>query len=440
VATPSAFDVIVIGAGAAGLMAAAELVAAGRAVVILEARDRVGGRIWTLREPGLSVPIELGAEFIHGSAPVTRGLLARAGVPAIDNSELHLSLREGHIQPRDEFFPRMRRALARTDVLERRDMSFDEFLEKHLASSLSPAERARARLMAEGFDAADTARASARAIVAEWTGDTLGSAPQSRPHDGYESLLHALLAPLQGERARLHLQARVREVRWRRGATEVTSDFLGTPFTVQAPRVLITLPLGVLQQPPAAAGALRFAPALTMKDAALAGLASGPVIKVLLRFASAFWDTLYDGRYQGVSFFHAAEADIPTYWTPAPAHAPMLVAWAGGPRVPRISAGGPREHIARTAIASVQTLFGDAVDVAAELTGFHYHDWQQDPFSCGAYSYVTVGGSSARAALAEPIEGTLFFAGEATDTHDDAGTVEGALESGRRAAREVLAA
>jgi monoamine oxidase len=435
----SRFDVIVIGAGAAGLIAAAQLAAAGRSVALLEARDRVGGRIWTRREPGLSVPVELGAEFIHGSAPITRALLAQAGVAAIDSSDLHLSLRDGHIEPRDEFFPRMRRALAHTDALSRHDMSFDALLEQHLAGVLSPAERQRARLMAEGFDAADPSRASARAIVAEWSGDTLGSAPQSRPRDGYETLLAALVAPLQPQRVRLHLQARVQEVRWSRGAVEARCDFLGAPLTVQAPRAIVTVPLGVLLQSRQSPAAVHFSPPLSMKAEALSGLASGAVIKVLLRFASAFWDTLYDDRYRGVSFLHAADAEIPTFWTAAPAHAPLLVAWAGGPRVARITADATPEQIVRTALASAQTLFGGAVDVTAELTGYHYHDWQADPLACGAYSYVTVGGSSARAALARPVDGTLFFAGEATNTNDDAGTVEGALHSGQRAAREVLA-
>ena len=434
----SSFDVIVIGAGAAGLIAAGELAAAGRSVLILEARDRVGGRIWTRREPGLAVPVELGAEFIHGHAPVTRGQLARAGVPAIDSSDLHLALRDGHIQPRDDFFPRMHRVLARSDALTRQDMSFDAFLEEHLASVLSPEERQRARRMAEGFDAADPARASARAIVAEWTGDTLGSAPQSRPRDGFESLLTALVSSLQGARVRLHLQATVREVRWSRGSVEVAGDFLGAPLVVQAPRVLVTVPLGVLQQPSGAAGSLQFSPALTMKREALGGLASGPVVKVLLRFATTFWDTLYEARYQGVSFLHSPDTEIPTFWTAAPAHAPLLVAWAGGPRVPRITAGATPEAIVRTALTGVQALFGNAVDVAAELTGYYYHDWQRDPYACGAYSYVTVGGSGARSALALPVDATLFFAGEATNTDDDAGTVEGALQSGLRAARELL--
>lgn len=440
----SSFDVVVIGAGAAGLLAGAELARAGASVLLLEARDRVGGRIWTRREPGLPVPVELGAEFIHGQAAITRDLLAKAGAAVVDAEGSHLTLHEGELQPREDFFPKLRRALAESRVLAQQDMSFAVFLERHLAGALSPDERQRAQRMAEGFDAADTTRASARAIVAEWLGDVLGVGPQSRPRDGYAALLDALLAsferaPRQGAVRRLQLGSVVREVRWSHRSVEVAGERAGAPFEIRARRAIITLPLGVLQAAPGAVEAVRFTPPLEAKRDALEGLIAGPVIKVLLRFATAFWERLCDGRYAGTSFVQSPDARIPTFWTPAPAHAPLLVAWAGGPRVPPLSRGRSPGGIARLAIESLQTVLGAGVDIAGELEGWYYHDWQADPFARGAYSYVAVGGSEARAALARPIEATLFFAGEATDTGGEAGTVTGALQSGLRAAREALA-
>jgi monoamine oxidase len=430
-------DVIVIGAGAAGLMAAAELLGAGCRVTLLEARDRVGGRIWTRREPGVAVPIELGAEFIHGHAPITQSLLERAGTAVIEAAATHFGLEHGRLEPRDAIFPPIRAAMERSEVLERRDMSFDELLDQHLASVLTPAQRQYARMMAEGFDAADTSRASARAIAKEWTGDTVGCAPQARPREGYESLLTALIARLAGERLRLQLQATVQSVRWSRGSVEAAGEFCGAPFAWRAARALIALPLGVLQQPAPAAGAVRFTPALAAKRAALEGLASGPIIKLQLLFASSFWERLDEGRYRDAGFFHAAEAEFPTFWTPAPARAPLLVAWAGGPRAQRLATGTSVAGTVQKALSSLQLLFGEEIHVADELRAYYYHDWQQDPFARGAYSYVTVGANDARAALAQPLDDTLFFAGEATD--EEGGTVAGALQSGVRAAREVLA-
>jgi monoamine oxidase len=228
-------------------------------------------------------------------------------------------------------------------------------------------------------------------------------------------------------------------VRWAKGAVEVAGTFIGKPFRASAARAIITLPLGVLQLPPNAPGAVRFNPPLTEKEIAFLGLASGPVIKVTLRFAHPFWEALDSGRYRDAAFFHSQKADFPTFWTQMPLRAPLLVAWAGGPRALRVANNAAPEEVVERAVAALQALFGKRCNVAQELEAAYYHDWQQDPFARGAYSYVTVGGDNARRLLATPIANTLFFAGEATDTEGEAATVAGALQSGARAAREVLA-
>ena len=434
----TSFDVIVIGAGAAGLAATDELLRAGRRVLLLEARDRIGGRIWTRREPDVAVPIELGAEFIHGHAAITRTLLQHAGAPVVDASDSHWSLRDGRLTQRAGFFGEIRQALAHTDVLTREDMSFAHLLERHLAGRLSPAARQWARMMAEGFDAADARRASARALAAEWTGDTLGDAPQSRPRAGYQALVAALTAGWSERPPRLLLQCPVRRLQWSKGKVEIAARWRGASFVARAPCALITLPLGVLQSAPGASGGVRFTPALEGKRDALKHLVSGPVVKLLLRFATPFWETRHGGRLRDASFFHTPHGAIPTFWTPAPARAPLLVAWAGGPRALR--AGATPAALLRQALTSLATLFGQRPPLAEQLEACYYHDWQRDPFARGAYSYVTVGGSEARATLARPLAETLFFAGEACDTEGEGGTVTGALQSGVRAAHELLAA
>lgn len=431
-------DVVVIGAGAAGLMAARELLRAGQSVTLLEARDRIGGRIWTRREPGLAAPIELGAEFIHGHAALTLGLLDQLGAAAIESSGSHLSLQGGKLKERDGFFARVRQAMQASDALASADMSFDEFLEHHLAHMLSSEQRQFARTMAEGFDAADTARASARAIAAEWSGDMLGNTPQARPQGGYATVLAALEAALRSPAFRARLLSKVESIQWSKHSVVVSGEQSGAAFTVRAARAVIALPLGVLQQRPPAAGAVSFTPPLAMKEAALQGLASGPVIKVQLRFAAPFWETIAGGRYRDVGFLHAPDAEMPTYWTQAPLRVPLLVAWAGGPQARRVAAAAAPGDIVRKALAGLQTLFGAEADVASQLEAHYYHDWQQDPFARGAYSYVLVGGSAAREALAQPVADTLFFAGEASDVDGEAGTVTGALQSGVRAARQLL--
>jgi len=396
-------DVLVIGAGAAGLAAAAELARAGRSVLIVEARDRIGGRCDTRRLPGIAVPVELGAEFIHGRPEATYSLMGKAGVAAVDSTRTQLLASDGRLQPVNMFTHAQTVARRR---LKGRDVSFRAFLARQRLPRLT---RTLATMMVQGFDAADPRLASAREILDEWTGV---SAAQPRPNGGYGPLLEFL-----ARQAKVQLQTVVRELRWKRSAVEVRGTFRGERWSAWAPRAVITLPIGVL-------------PSLVKdKREALSKLESGPVIRVAMAFREAFWEK----AHPGVAFFHSPSAPFPTFWTPLPMHAPLLTAWAGGPKAARLT-GSSERHLLRAALASVRSVLGK-ID---EPSAFAIHDWQADPYARGGYSYVRVGGTGAREDLAAPLEETLYFAGEATDT-EQSGTVGGALASGQRAAREVLA-
>jgi monoamine oxidase len=399
-------QVLVIGAGAAGLAAAAELARAGRSVLVVEARARIGGRCETRRLPGVPAPVELGAEFIHGKPEATLSLLKETNTPAVDSTRTQLLLDRGRLRTVNAF-DEARRAVRRKPA--RADLPFSEFLKKQRLPRLT---RALATMMVQGFDAADPAQASARDIAEEWRAAGLG-ASQPRPQGGYGPLMEFLAGDLD-----LRLDSAVREVRWARGAVEV----LGDGWSARAPQALITLPLGVLH-----AGAVRFTPRLG-KD--LGKLASGPVIRVAMGFAKPFWEE----THPGVAFFHDPEAAFPTFWTPLPMRAPLLTAWAGGPKAARLT-GLSEKDLLQTAVRCVQAI----LKTRQRPEAFLVHDWQADPYARGGYSYLRVGGQGAREALAKPLEDTLFFAGEATAA-EDAGTVGGALASGIRAAREILKA
>jgi monoamine oxidase len=431
------YDVIVVGAGAAGLAAASELAHAGAHALLIEARERVGGRVWSHEEPGLPVPIELGAEFIHGRAAPTFDLVTKSGSAAVDAGGEHWSLRDGRLVHSRDLFRQVRVAMERSRALARRDLPFDRFLDDHLAAELTDEARAYARMLAQGFDAADTRRASARAIVEEWTGGGSVEQPQFRPLGGYGRLLSALVSSLRGSAVELQLATPLDRIAWRRGAVEVRGRFLGQPFVARGRRAIVTLPLGVLQGGPRAQAGVRFIPSLSAKREALKGLAPGPVIKAVLRFRTPFWESVDRGSYRDVAFFHPRDAAFPTFWTALPVRAPIMVAWAAGPKAMRL-ADAAQPRIVEQALASLAALFGDVERIRAELESAWVHDWQRDPYARGAYSYVVAGGGKARARLAAPLAGTLFFAGEATDTKGEAGTVAGALQSGIRAAREVL--
>ncbi len=438
---PSNPDVIILGAGAAGLSAAAHLAQAGRSVLLLEARDRIGGRIFTRQDAGIDAPLELGAEFIHGHAPANVEWLARAGSARIDAPDSHWRLENGSLQQRDSLFPQIQQVMQQNAALATHDMPLSQFLQGPLRDKLTSVQRDYICLMAEGFDAAEPSRISARAIVEEWTGEMMTDAPQGRPDGGYASLLRALSGALPVDRVRLQLQTVVREVRWSHGSVQVRAESQGREVIVQAPQAVVALPLGVLQASrEGGADALRFDPPLDSKQSALRGLASGPVIKLLLKFRRAFWEELDDGRYRDATFFHLGHEHLfPTFWTQAPVRVPLLCAWAGGPRAARLSAEFDQAGMVGQALQDLSAVFSGRVDVAAELDLALVHDWQRDAFARGAYSYIVAGGADARRQLAESLQDTLFFAGEATD-EEEAATVTGALRSGERVAREITAA
>src|SRR5215475_10584588 len=148
----SSWDVVIIGAGVSGLAAAAELRKTGLSVLILEARDHVGGRVWTRHEPDLSAPIELGAEFIHGRAPETFELLHEVGKAAVDTSGAHWTSRNGKlVQNTEDRFDQIQEALEKSKALERPDVAFESWLRDSAQYGL-PADAAdMARAFVEGF-------------------------------------------------------------------------------------------------------------------------------------------------------------------------------------------------------------------------------------------------------------------------------------------------
>jgi monoamine oxidase len=424
----TSWDVVIVGAGVSGLSAACELRKSGLSILVLEARDHIGGRAWTRHEPGLSAPIELGAEFIHGRVPETFELLHEVGKAALDTSGAHWTLRDGKlVQNTEDLFGDIQNALERSKILEKPDISFQAWLDRSDQYGLSKEAATMAEAFVEGFDAADPARVSAHFVAEEWGAGGMLDSPQFRPLGGYSSVLSALAGSLERDNIQLQLQSVVKEIRWQRGSAEIDVTRFDQTTTLKATTVIVTLPLGVLQ-----AGSVRFTPALDSKQQALEQLVFGPVLKLSLRFRKAFWEELDDGRYAGASFFHSADTTFPTFWTTLPLRAPLMTAWVAGPKAARLSTE-EMPYIVGQALESLTTIFKGA---KLELEGAYLHNWQTDPYSLGAYSYIGVGGSDARRTLAAPLEDTLFFAGEATD-ESEAATVGGALQSGARVAGEI---
>ena len=436
-------DVLVIGAGIAGIAAARELCRNGLSVLLLEARDRVGGRIWTLHSSSTRVPVELGAEFIHGRPPELWGTLRRSDLRAEQLTGEPWCKEEAGLRPCQDLFSEVDQIFASMKKTAP-DRSFADFLRTH-GKSFSPEARARATSYVEGFHASDRNRISVHSLVKSNKADeAIDGDKQFRIIEGYDRLVVSLLHDIPTNRLRLLLSTMVKNIEWRRGEVRVWAQSRTSGSeTFAAPRALITLPLGVLKARAGSPGAVQFIPSLREKRAALDALDMGPVIRVSMRFKRRFWAEKHfigGSDLSKLGFLFAHEAEFPTWWTLMPREAPLLTGWAAGPRAKAL-AGCTEAEITRLALASLgKTVEVKPAALSRLLQSAYAHDWQSDPFAYGAYSYALVGGAEAPRKLAAPLADTLFFAGEATDFHGHHGTVHGALATGLRAAQEVLRA
>jgi monoamine oxidase len=437
------FDVIVVGAGAAGLTAAAELAEAGLSVIVLEARDRIGGRMFTRHEPHSTVPIELGAEFIHGRPPEIWDALREHKVPITEVGGDNWCVRKGRIAECD-FFPDVDKILQRMDD-SGLDESFQDFLHRCCPRASKEAKQ-HALSYVSGFNAADPALVSVHWLVQQMKAEEKIDGERAfRARHGYSTLLEILRERVAKKNVTIATNTVVERVTWNRGKVMIDGTSNGSPVSFQARRAVITVPLGVLQAPRGERGSIEFRPALPEeKLKALSGLDMGKVVRVVLHFRERFWSKLspYGNKTKtldDMSFLFSQDEYFPTWWTAMPRHAPVITGWAAFRCAERVA-----ENKTPVVDRSLQTLSRllkvDRAKLAGLLRDAHFHDWQNDPFSRGAYSYTKSGAMHASATLGRPVEDTLFFAGEATDVSGNNGTVHGAIASGRRAVADIARA
>ena len=448
-----AVDVIVIGAGAAGLAAAGRLSAAGRRVEVLEARDRIGGRVHTVHDNGVQTPVEAGAEFVHGKPPETWDVIRAAGLSAHDVNDDHWRFAEGRVSRVGDFWAKVNSVLGRVGKVGAGDVAFDRFARSCCGTGQGDA-LSLAMAYVEGFNAADASRISTKSLAhAKEASERIEGDLLFRVTNGYDGVLQWLRDELDTSRVTVRLNTVVTRVTWRAGHVEVEARPVAGPahgpaVVVRASRAVVTLPVGVLKAPPDAAGGVTFMPDLPEKREALARVEMGPVVKAVLRFREAFWETgdlpvvAKGERLADLVFLHAASADaglaFPTWWTTLPVRAPVLTAWAGGPAAAAL-AGRAEAALLDQALGDLSRWTGVRRERLTDLLEWgRAFDWQAEPFTRGAYSYVAVGGMHAPAALARPVERTLYFAGEATHADGMSGTVAGAIASGYRAADDIL--
>ncbi len=418
----SAVDVLVIGGGIAGLAAARQLTRAGLRVTLLEARDRLGGRIHTHQTT--NYPVELGAEFVHGRPEEILGLAAEAAVPILQvQGNFRRKIKgswadAGHLMEKVE-------ALFATMPTHEPDQSFQYYLDR---TGASEEVKQQALRYVEGFHAADPSLISVHSLIRDNRAEeAIQGDRQFRIATGYESLVRAMTGRIDHKLCDIVLNSVVTEMHWRSG--EVVANTSNAGF--HAPRAIITLPLGVLK-----ANSVHFSPALPEKQNAIKFLKMGPVIRVSLCFSERFWER--EPEMTDLSFLFTDDRQFPTWWVSNPLPYPILTGWAAGHYAVALR-DRSQDEIVHGAVQALARVLGlDERAMERQVAGAFTHDWQADPFSRGAYSYTAVGGIDAARALAAPVSETLYFAGEATNSDGYNGTVHGAIASGQRAAQELL--
>ncbi len=375
----SKLDVIVIGAGAAGLAAFEELRRGGCKVLCVEAKGRIGGRIRTIHDPLSPIPIELGAEFIHGRPREIWDIVNSHGLAAYDCAEKAIHIENGQVRKEGDAWQLISSVMEdmQKSAAKGKDRTFASFLDQ----SPHPANaKGLAASYVEGFNAARKERIGIASLAEDAAAAGKIDGDHSfRMKNGYDSLAGHLLEATDG----LRLNCVVERIDWQPGAATIHMRFrlTGHVRTLRCERVVITVPLGVLQ-----ADGIEFDPPAGKVSAAARALEFGHVIRVVLRFREAFWEDRQELSDAG--FLLSQEPFFPTWWTPLPIHAPIVTGWSAGPHADGLLGRTRRTIIGRAITDLARIMASTPARLHSLLEAAYFHDWQKDPFIRGSYSYV----------------------------------------------------
>lgn len=428
-------DVLIIGAGAAGLMAAYTLSMAGKKVTVLEACNRTGGRIHTIHNASFFNHAELGAEFVHGNLPLSLELLHKAKLTyqAAQGQMWHYN--NGTFKQDAAMVEGWDLLIKKLHALKE-DMSLDDFLEAHFNEVKFDSLKESVRRYAAGYDTADPKKLSAFAMRNEWENED--DSAQHRINDGYCSLINYLANEIKHNGGAVYLNAPVTHIKWKPGnAVATTAD----GDTYEAAKVVFAIPLGVWQAPAKAKGHIKIEPPIATQQKVLHQLGFGAIIKVLLQFDELFWEDAATEELAGKGLknmmFLFSEEAVPTWWTQSPAQSPLLTGWLGGPAAAR-RASATHQQILQEALESLAHIFNRSPEALKDkLVAWHVANWTAEPYIYGSYAYDTVHTTGVLELLRPGVEDTLYFAGEFMYQGASMGTVEAALLSGRDVAAQI---
>ena len=322
-------DVVVVGAGVAGLAAMATLVRAGQDVRCLEATDRAGGRILTVHDPLAPLAIELGAEFVHGRPPEIWELIRTAGLTAFEHTAQALHLDRGRILKEKKVGEIADAVLSPMAKSVRKK---DESLEDYLRRSRQSADvKNWARVHVEGFNAAHSEIISVAALTQDQeAGERIEGDRIFRIPGGYDAIPISLLRSVPNHQSIVQLNSIVQRIEWRPGSVDVhyTSALDRREMSLRCRQLIVTVPLGVLQTAPPSTGAIQFDPEPGKILQAAGALKTGQVYRVTFRFRDAFWEE--DREFRRTGFLISQDPRFFTWWTTHPIISPLLTGWTAG--------------------------------------------------------------------------------------------------------------
>lgn len=430
------YDVVIVGAGAAGLSCAASLLKQKTDLLVLEARPRIGGRVYSQKSPHHAIPIELGAEFIHAASPLLFHLLNITGHDFYDVQFEQLYLKNRKLVEQKDFWDRLEKVLALAKEDRKADRSMAEFMKAH-RRVLTPDMRALLIGYIEGFQGADINLIGEKAFSkSEKNKRDLNGNNDFRPIGAYSEILQGLLKNSSLEK-RILLKHAVTDILWDKKAAQVTTRLpSGKRRHFYAKHVVLALPLGVLQglHPKSR---VRIQPEIPEIAKSLAHLHIGHVQRMLFIFQSRFWENLSEDK--PICFLRAGpEYYFPTWWTLSPLRAPYLIAWQGGPKAKEMSLWSQDQRI-DTALKTLSLLTKRSVRfLRKELISVHHHNWSKDPFTMGGYTYTGIQPTQSKETSHREFKKFLWLTGEALSEGDGQGTVHGALEHGEETAQKIL--
>ncbi len=405
-------DVIVVGAGAAGLSAARTLVDAGKRVLVLEARDRIGGRVWTDRTHGI---IARGAEFIHGDTVSTWDIVRKEGIQTkfwgVESFDTYRKFaRGGSIRSdSDELFYRFEAIDKDMYTYAGPDISVGAFLD---TKGDPEAARFKGRQIAS-INATDANKLSVLGLIAE-DGEFVEGERDYFVLDGYDTVMHCLARGVT-----IKLMSPVSRIEWGSGTC-----FVGDQ-SVTAERIIVTVPLGVLKKRD-----ITFTPELPQSFVdAVDRIGMGNTTKTVLWVAEEL-----------PYFMLLATEGLVGDWWQRPRElgqeGTILMGFSGGTNADALTAMG-REAAIVSAKEEAASAFGSGI--LAKITLAEHYTWSDDVYAYGSYSYAAVGMGTAREDLRLSLDSKLYYGGEASSVGESPATVHGALEEGKRVAREILA-